>query len=173
MPRRRLTILAAGKEAGCTSATASGGADSRNHFWRLLPARILRRARRPLEPPHRMGDDGRPARPGAPAEDRHRDDGVGCTYSIFLQIDRIRSAAEFVHPRPSPWRYEGHSASDSTATERSLMGPFRAPALRPVCLVPGSSPSMNVCWFGVWWPGGRWPRRAAASCRSKHQPSRT
>jgi hypothetical protein len=23
---------------------------------------------------------------------------VGCTYSIFLQIDRIRYAAEFVHP---------------------------------------------------------------------------
>jgi hypothetical protein len=23
---------------------------------------------------------------------------VGCTYSIFLQIERIRDAAEFVHP---------------------------------------------------------------------------
>jgi hypothetical protein len=27
-----------------------------------------------------------------------RASGVRCTYSIFLQIDRIRSAAEFVHP---------------------------------------------------------------------------
>jgi hypothetical protein len=25
---------------------------------------------------------------------------VGCTYSIFLQIERIRHAAEFLHPTP-------------------------------------------------------------------------
>jgi len=44
---------------------------------------------------------------------------LGCTYSISLQIDRIRHAAEFVHPTRSSYSTASHGRPASSSPRRS------------------------------------------------------
>jgi hypothetical protein len=72
---------------------------------------------------------------------------VGCTYSIFLQIDRIRSAAEFLHPTPAraavttlqSSRIEGHVARAGTYFLHVRYSPYWTVTRGSFCLAPGPS----------------------------------
>jgi hypothetical protein len=45
---------------------------------------------------------------------------VGCTYSTFLQFERIRYAAEFLHPTSTPERLSRESGRESVAKPATI-----------------------------------------------------
>jgi hypothetical protein len=71
---------------------------------------------------------------------------VGCTYSIFLQIDRIRYAAEFVHPRG-----RGGSGSSRVCVRSVPRQPLRQRFVRAPA-APGSQANTRRDQLSFWPP---------------------